>query len=147
MLPHFPECGVRAVFTREAIQPHAHHFTSAPLSEIRTGRTAGAAVRDGVPVPEGGGRTHLRVRGRYNGGRCSQNCPADHQAAGPHEPGGCRLLHQQAAGKRGGHGAGALDTMLSLLNLTEQFPVHLVESVPHHCASPVGHGSSDPESL
>ena len=79
---------------------HTHHSSCAPLSEICTGRTARAAVRDGVPVPEGGGRTHLRVWGCYHGRGCSQDCPANHQAAGQHELGGCWLLHQQAPGKR-----------------------------------------------
>ena len=76
-----------------------HHSCAASLSEICTGCTARAAVRDGVPVPEGGGRTHLRVWGCYDGRGCSQDCPANHQAAGEHEPGGCWLLHQQTAGK------------------------------------------------
>lgn len=79
---------------------HTHHSSSASLSEICTGCTARAAVRDGIPVPEGGGGTHLRVWGRYNGRRCSQDCPANHQAAGQHEPGGCWLLYQQASGKK-----------------------------------------------
>lgn len=79
---------------------HTHHSSCAPLSEICTGRTAWAAVRDGVPVPEGGGRTHLRVWGCYHGRGCSQDCPANHQAAGQHELGGCWLLHQQAPGNR-----------------------------------------------
>lgn len=79
---------------------HTHHSNSISLSEICTGCTARAAVRDGVPVPEGGGRTHLRLWGCYNGWRCTQDCPAYHQAAGQDEPGGCWFLHQQASGKR-----------------------------------------------
>lgn len=72
---------------------HAHHFYSASLSEICAGCTARAAVRKGVPVPEGRGRTHLRVWRCYNGWGCSQDRPADHQAAGQHEPGGRWLVY------------------------------------------------------
>lgn len=87
---------------------HIHHSSCAFLLEICTGCTAWAAVRDGVPVPERGGRTHLRVWGRYNGRRCSQDRPANYQAAGQHESGGCWLLHQQASGKRGANSAKVL---------------------------------------
>ena len=78
-------------------------FIICPLSEICAGRAARAAVRDCVPVPEGGGRTHLCVWGCHNGRGCPQDHPADYQTAGQHEPGGRRLLHQQAAGKRQRH--------------------------------------------
>lgn len=80
------------------------HFPSVSLSEICAGCTAWAAVRAGVPVPEGRGRTHLRVWGCYNGRGCSQERPADHQARGQHEPGGSRLVHQQASGTTDGSG-------------------------------------------
>lgn len=84
---------------------HSHawlcHFLVS-LSEICAGCAAWAAVRAGVPVPEGGGRTHLRVRGCYHGRGCSQDCPADHQAGGQHEPGGRWLVHQQASGTTDG---------------------------------------------
>lgn len=113
-----------------------HHSFSAALTEICTGCTARAAVRDGVPVPEGGGRTHLCVWGCYNGRRCSQDCPAYHQTGGQHEPRGCWLFHQQAPGKSEGNSAvhcTALSSWCSPLNNTETLGVVVVWSALHRC--------------
>lgn len=68
-------------------------------TEICAGCASWEAVRDCVPVPEGGGRTHLCVWGRGYGRGCPQDHPADHQIAGKHDTGGRWVLHQQTQSK------------------------------------------------
>lgn len=55
-------------------------------AEVCAGCSAGAAGRDSVPLPVGGGGSHLRMRGRDNGGGRAKDGAAHHEAAGQHEP-------------------------------------------------------------